>query len=31
MKTLSKKDQQDITPDQAIDVLHKLNQRFIQN
>lgn len=31
MKTLSKKDQQHITPDQAIDLLDKGNQRFIQN
>lgn len=31
MKTLSKKDQHNITPDQAIDLLHKGNQRFIQN
>lgn len=31
MKTLSKEDQQKITPDQAIDLLYKGNQRFIQN
>ena len=31
MKTISKKDQHSITPDQAIDLLHKGNQRFIQN
>ena len=31
MKTLSKKDQHNITSDQAIDLLHKGNQRFIQN
>lgn len=31
MKTISKKDQHNITPDQAIDLLHKGNQRFIQN
>lgn len=31
MKTLSKKDQHHITPDQAIDLLDKGNQRFIQN
>lgn len=31
MKTISKKDQHNLTPDQAIDLLHKGNQRFIQN
>ena len=31
MKTISKKDQHNITPEQAIDLLHKGNQRFIQN
>ncbi|QMT60161.1 carbonic anhydrase family protein [Legionella sp. PC997] len=31
MKTISKKDQHNITPDQAIDLLRKGNQRFIQN
>jgi carbonic anhydrase len=31
MKTISKNDQHNITPDQAIDLLHKGNQRFIQN
>lgn len=31
MKTISKKDQHNITPDQAIDLLHKGNQRFVQN
>lgn len=31
MKTISKIDQHNITPDQAIDLLHKGNQRFIQN
>lgn len=31
MKTINKKDQHDITPDQAIDLLQKGNQRFIQN
>ncbi|CAM4476861.1 MAG: Carbonic anhydrase 2 [Legionella sp.] len=31
MKTIGKKEQHNITPDQAIDLLHKGNQRFIQN
>lgn len=31
MKTISKKDQHNITPDQALDLLQKGNQRFIQN
>jgi carbonic anhydrase len=31
MKTISKEDQLNITPDQAIDILRKGNQRFIQN
>lgn len=31
MKTISKKDQHNITPDQALDLLRKGNQRFIQN
>lgn len=31
MKTINQKDQHDITPDQAIDLLHKGNQRFVQN
>lgn len=31
MKTISKKDQHNITPDQAIDLLQKGNQRFVQN
>ncbi len=31
MKTISKKDQHNITPDQAMDLLRKGNQRFIQN
>lgn len=31
MKTISKKDQHNITPDEAIDLLHNGNQRFIQN
>ncbi|WP_454781102.1 carbonic anhydrase family protein [Legionella sp. WA2022007384] len=31
MKTISKKDQHNITPDQAIDLLRKGNERFVQN
>lgn len=31
MKTISQKDQHNITPDQAVDLLQKGNQRFIQN
>ncbi len=31
MKTISKNEQHQITPDQAIDLLHAGNQRFIQN
>ncbi|HCA89800.1 MAG: carbonic anhydrase [Legionellaceae bacterium] len=31
MKTISKKDQHSITPDQAIDLLSTGNQRFVQN
>ncbi|WP_133136745.1 carbonic anhydrase family protein [Legionella rowbothamii] len=31
MKTIGKKEQHNITPDQAIDLLHKGNQRFVQN
>ncbi|MDP3560167.1 MAG: carbonic anhydrase family protein [Legionellaceae bacterium] len=31
MKTISKNEQHNITPDQAIDLLQKGNQRFIQN
>lgn len=31
MKTISKKEQHNITPDQALDLLRKGNQRFIQN
>lgn len=31
MKTISKDEQHNITPDQAIELLHKGNQRFIQN
>ncbi|KTD68375.1 carbonic anhydrase [Legionella steelei] len=31
MKTISKKDQHNITPDQALDLLRNGNQRFIQN
>lgn len=31
MKTISKEEQLKITPDQAIDLLKKGNQRFVQN
>lgn len=31
MKTISKEDQRTITPDEAIDLLKKGNQRFVQN